>query len=437
MSATSEKNFGKNIDELEIIELINFDTAFAVSESRAAETKRRFMTMFVSISQTRLAGSSGMVSKAYNAKGEVFAIKRLIPDNTAAIGAAGQSARFPKAQVIAFHEEYQAQLQLSNMKGFPKLYGYGVTKNHEPIIVMEWVDGLTLTHVKKYLPPGANQGTVHPTTVAQLGYHLFSILEGLDRMEKRPVHRDISPSNVMIRSTETPLSKQLEAGVFDLCLIDFGSATIITPSNPNFTMTTNVWRNGTPEYAPPEMLTYDAPNVAQLRQSPSIDVYAASSILYELIIGTTPFQVGSHPEMSPYRRKMDFDPAPLPREFGVLGSAIMGGLRREQAERLPAKTLADMCAAYLRGDTAPWSTEAMTALASIQSQQNPTPAIPPMADFETTHLSINESTHSNAESAAGAEGGQLSKKRGLLIGIAAAVGAAIIICIPYLVTSLM
>lgn len=366
-------------EELDIIELERFDTAFAVSKSLDTETKRRFMTLFVSTGETRLYGSSGTVSKAYNAKGELFALKRLRSD----IAPAEEQSNglFTQTQMKAFYEEYRTQLQLSHMKGFPKLYGYGEA-NGEPLILMEWVEGTTLANAKRELPAGLAPGSVDLRCVAQLGRDLFTILEALDLMAERPVHRDISPSNIMLRTSSRSVAQQVADGTFDLCLIDFGSATVVSAANPNFTMVTNVWRNGTPEYAPPEMLTLDAPGVTELRQSPSIDVYASSSILYELASGSTPFKIAEHPETSPYRRKMDYDPTPLPGSMGLAGAAIMGGLQREQRWRLQPGTIARMFTGYLNGEAATAGNYPTARNLAASS------GIPPAADYETSHLSM-------------------------------------------------
>ena len=79
----------------------------------------------------------------------------------------------------------------------------------------------------------------------------------------------------MIRTGAQPVAEQVAAHRFDICLIDFGSSTLIEPEQATtFTRLSNTWRYGTDEYAAPEMLTRDVPISTKLRQSPSIDIYA-------------------------------------------------------------------------------------------------------------------------------------------------------------------
>lgn len=134
--------------------------------------------------------------------------------------------------------------------------------------------------------------------------------------------------------------------------VDLGSSSI-ERGDASFTMRNDVWRNGTPEYAAPEMLTRDVPGVAELRRSPSVDVYALCSVLYEMYSGRTPFDVASSPLASPYALKTEGEPAPLEPacpEDEPLVEAITAGIHARQEEREDAAELLGRLHAWRRGE---------------------------------------------------------------------------------------
>ena len=68
-------------------------------------------------------------------------------------------------------------------------------------------------------------------------------------------------------------------------------------------------RCATADYAPPEMLTVDLPDLTELRKSAKIDVYAAASVIFGLAGGSAPYDLGAHADASPHRIKTDGDAA--------------------------------------------------------------------------------------------------------------------------------
>lgn len=325
----------------EIIELDEFEPAFPVDPKNHDKVMRRFSTLFIDNSHPRCYGANGAVNKAQNAFGEAFAVKRLrtglentplpdIPISKASSGA-----------IAAFRNEYESQLAVSNLKGFPKLYGYGKA-NGEPAIIMEWVEGRSLS---EYLDDqsGDSGGRLSPASVMEIGAKVFSILTNLDALSSRPVHRDLSPSNILVRDSALSLKHPGDFAKQDICIIDFGSTTLIDEQNPAFTATTNILRHGTPEYAAPEMLTDSIENILVLRQSPSIDVYAVCSILYQALAGHTPYRIGEHPNEVPYLLKTRSLPDPLSVPgYEDACDAIMRGLSQEQSERPSASEMRDV-----------------------------------------------------------------------------------------------
>lgn len=311
----------------------------------AEESLRRYARLIVS-GDGASEGATSEVLKATNPDGETLALKVMRPTRVAAAGDALALAR-----ERAFHEEYLNQLAVSGLRGFPEVYGYGTVEGR-PAIVMEWVEGTSLHDA--FAAGGRVPWSGRLT--ARLGLAVLTILDSTRALERGFVHRDISSRNIVLRAGDKPVEQQLVDGSFNVCLVDMGSAVSISPTDGSFTMLADVWRNATPDYAPPEMLTRDVPGIDALRHSSAIDVYALCSVLYELYAGDPPFCVSQHPESSPYRLKMDSSPAPLhAREKGDEGlcKLIMAGLATEPGDRPTVASLRAALQGWLNGGSDP------------------------------------------------------------------------------------
>lgn len=362
-------------EDIEVVELELFDAAEPIAPGAEDEARRRFMTLFAHAESGRRGGSADVVL-ATNAQGEHFAMKRLhvkgpsdrqtaqplgasaanrrkeLRNSLESSGASepnrasaqdGSSARdasptpdyITEGHAAAFFEEYRTHLAVSNLRGFPGLYGFGMAGGN-PLILMEWVQGCTLRDALR--ERAAQDGSPLPLqAVASLGIAVLQLLERANGLRWGFVHRDISPRNIMLRTDRKAAATQLESADFDLCLVDFGSAAMPsgTPADPTFTTQAGVWRMGTPAYAPPEMLTSDVALPAAMRRSPSIDVYALAGILYELYTGRKPFSIEPG-GLAPYRLKTETSPTPpelREPDGGALAGIIMAGLATDQATR--------------------------------------------------------------------------------------------------------
>ncbi|MDO4841884.1 MAG: protein kinase [Phoenicibacter congonensis] len=247
-------------------------------------------------------GGSGRVEKVSNANGKTFyALKTPLSNSESA--------------VRSFSEEIKNTRILSKQFGFPSptFYGHGAIDG-KPAFVLEWVDGETIVAASDLKSEDPLGKRVTPRLVAQLGISILGIVERLSFEEGAFVHRDISAKNIMLRTNKRSVKKQVQDESFDLCIIDFGSATLKEQdASPGITMVENLVRKGTPEYAAPEMLTSDIKGNVKLRTSPKVDSYAVCSILYELLSGVTPYNLAGMHRLPPsfYRYKMD-TPIPHP-----------------------------------------------------------------------------------------------------------------------------
>ena len=336
-----------NQGQQELIVLDTFEPAVAFDPAKRDESRRRF-SMFLVQSEAG-QGGTGVVQRATNTAGEVFAIKRLhVSDTTDERIAAGMRA--------VLFEEYRNQLTVSHLKGFPRVYGYG-TSAGEPLIVMEWVEGSTLKHITPQLPH--EDGGVRGDAVAAIGVAVLSILNNVRHLDTGVAHRDISPRNIMIATSERSLQDQLATLDFDIRLIDFGSSTALNPIDPTFTVRADVWRGGTPEYAPPEMLTHDIAGIETRRLSPTVDIYALSSVLYELYCGHTPFNLQALGTASPYRVKTEtaFEmPHARTTADEALVNIIVAGLAVDQEQRPSVEQMLDLLRRWQSSELGDWPT---------------------------------------------------------------------------------
>ena len=303
-----------------VVRLLDLEPASPLPDAERDAFRRRYSVLFAENGTSR-RGGLGMVRRVSNAYGERLALKTLLDagaDDLAATqslapgvrDSAATDSRRRGALLAAFKAEYEGQRTLQGLGCVPKLYGSGVVDGL-PAILMEWVESETLKHAAKALAVD-DAGRVSPPVAAAIGRDLFNALATLASAPDPVVHRDISPANVMVRTSVRSLEQQVTDGAFDLCLIDFGSSVMGAPSMGSLTRAGLAVRWATPDYAPPEMLTDDVPGVAELRRSPLIDVYAAASTIYELACGVPPFGSDGARGMaglSPYRIKVDLAPA--------------------------------------------------------------------------------------------------------------------------------
>ena len=127
------------------------------------------------------------------------------------------------------------------------------------------------------------------------------------------LHRDVKPSNVMLRADATPV------------LTDFGLATLLSEQALRARLTPTNVAVGTADYMAPEQIEGGPPD-------PRTDLYALGVVLYELLAGHVPF-AGREPmaALDAHRRE---PPPPLPAEVPAAAREIVErALRKKPAER--------------------------------------------------------------------------------------------------------
>jgi len=201
-------------------------------------------------------GSGGM-STVYRAKHKV--VQRLV-----AIKMLHRQLLTEEIQVSRFYQEAKATGVL-NHPNIVTVFDFGVTKEHQPFLVMDYVDG---TCLDKEIEKG-------PIELKRNIKIFTQVCDALAHAHKRGIiHRDLKPSNIMLVTDE-------DTSDF-VKLLDFGIAKIVADSNGDVRLTRTGDLFGTPLYMSPEQCETKATDARS-------DIYSLGCVMYEALTGSVPF----------------------------------------------------------------------------------------------------------------------------------------------------
>ena len=170
-------------------------------------------------------------------------------------------------QVIARFEAERQALAIMDHPNIAKVFDAGATDTGRPYFVMELVRGVPITDYCDTNNLPLPERLVLFVSVCQAVQHAHS---------KGIIHRDLKPNNVMVTLADgTPAPK----------VIDFGIAKATDQRLTERTLFTEFRQMiGTPAYMSPEQA-----DMAGIDIDTRSDVYSLGVLLYELLVGSTPF----------------------------------------------------------------------------------------------------------------------------------------------------
>ncbi len=167
-----------------------------------------------------------------------------------------------------FQNEARAASSLSH-SNLVKVIDFGLLEGQQPYLVMDLVEGLTLSEYLKQNGPLSLEQAVGCFTQVCLGLS-YAHDQGI-------IHRDIKPSNVMIFSNlpfgAEGFVKVVDFGIAKIAYAEDGEAQSLTTTGEVF---------GSPLYMSPEQCSGAAVDHRT-------DIYSLGCVLFEALTGTTPF----------------------------------------------------------------------------------------------------------------------------------------------------
>jgi tetratricopeptide (TPR) repeat protein/tRNA A-37 threonylcarbamoyl transferase component Bud32 len=172
-------------------------------------------------------------------------------------------------QVVARFEQERQALALMDHPNIAKVFDAGATASGRPYFVMELVKGVPIVEY-------CDQEKLDTRARLELFVAVCRAIQHAHH--KGIIHRDIKPSNVLVTLHDgRPVPKVIDFGIAKATSAELTTLTLFTEHRQMI---------GTPAYMSPEQA-----EMSGLDIDTRSDVYSLGVLLYELLTGTTPFDV--------------------------------------------------------------------------------------------------------------------------------------------------
>lgn len=221
---------------------------------------------------TRRFGAGELIADKYlllsllgrGASGEVFRTRNVLAGKILALKLLIEETGRETDRVQRFFREARAINRIGH-RNIVSVFDAGYA-DAVPYIAMEYLDGESLAHLLE-----RKQSLPLPAAVAVM----LEVLDALAAAHRAHiVHRDLKPANVFVQAVEN--------GTPQIKLLDFGVAKIREDDETSI-KTESGTILGTPDYLSPEQITADS------EVDGRADLFAAGSLLFELLSGKRPF----------------------------------------------------------------------------------------------------------------------------------------------------
>ena len=212
-----------------------------------------------------------------------------------------------------FQERFMREARITSQlthNNIISIHDYGISKNNEPFIVMDYVEGPSLSDMLKRV------GQIKEKQALKIFKQLAAALAYAHG--KGVVHRDVKPSNVILSLEESNLPT--------LKLLDFGLAKVLDQEHLPQAVTQAGEVFGSPIYMSPE----------QCRGLPAnerSDIYSLGCLMYETLLGHPPFY-GPNSMATIQMHVLDEPPPPAPDLCSTeMRNILYRCLRKDPQER--------------------------------------------------------------------------------------------------------